>query len=139
MKPALRAKRITAEHHPVSAARRKSFLTLRRTVSVLCALRPDWPYCTLAHCTLRYSQLSTERELLNWNVNLYCHSVYPTLTQATLHIIHEFLSLCAHVSVSKTCKAHDRVDHSTVLKLALRTKRFKTEHRQCQIQIHHDS
>lgn len=50
-KPALWSKRITAEHHPVSIARWKSYLTLRRTDWALCALRPHWPYCGFAYCT----------------------------------------------------------------------------------------
>lgn len=59
LKPALWAKRITAEHHPVSMARWKSFSTLRRTVSVLYALATDWPYCMFSDFTLTYHQLST--------------------------------------------------------------------------------
>lgn len=59
LKPALWAKRITAEHHPVSMARWKPFLTLRRTVSVLYALGTDWPYCMFSDFTLTYHQLST--------------------------------------------------------------------------------
>lgn len=51
-KPPLQAKRITVEHHLPSEARQKSFLILRRTVSVLFVLRPDWPYCALAFFTV---------------------------------------------------------------------------------------
>lgn len=58
LKPALWAKRITAEHRPVSIARWKSYLTLRRTDSVLCALRADWPYCEFTDCFKRYSRHS---------------------------------------------------------------------------------
>lgn len=105
LKPALRAKRITAQHHPVSAARRKSFLTLRRTVSALCALRPDWSYCTSAYCTLRYWQPSTVKSCtraatLAGAVNSYCYSVHSSLMQ-----------------------------FGGALNFALRTKRSKNEHR----------
>lgn len=75
LKPALWSKRITAEHHPVSMARWKSFLTLTRTLSVLCVLGPDWPYYTFAYCTLRYSELSAVA--LAGKVNTYCQPFFP--------------------------------------------------------------
>ena len=64
LKPALRAKRITAEHHLGVRSQTKVILDFKKdSVSILCTLRPDWPFCTLAYCTLRYSQLT---QLPHW-------------------------------------------------------------------------
>lgn len=51
--PALQAKRITAEHRPLSVSRQKSCCILRRTVSVLYVLRSDCDCSAISLWTLQ--------------------------------------------------------------------------------------
>lgn len=79
----LRGLQLNILQHP--RARRKSFLTLK-TVSALWALRHDWLYCTLAYCTHNSPQF----------LSSFCW--FHSSAVHFLHIIYEFLTLCAHVA-----------------------------------------
>lgn len=85
LKPALRAKRITAEHHPGVRSQTKVILDFKKdSLSIVCS--EAW-LALLYIGLLHFEILTTDAAAtLAGNVTLYCHSVYSALTQSLFYL-----------------------------------------------------